>query len=121
VRLHHEAEIFDDHRHLMLDNEEDDPVPGVRTVAWWHRPHVARADFYRSRVLPFFSPESRSFIEDPLYGHILDDYHERGEAAWWDWRMYIYRPESGTMQRSWHLDSRGDEPKHEQSFVRGDA
>lgn len=120
VRLHHEADILTDHTALMLDDArriEPDawPVPAVRTVAWWQRPHVASTRFYRDKVMPFFTPESRTMIEDPLYGHILSEYLEHGEAAWWDWRICIYAPE-GSMQRSYHLDSRGDEPKYAMRF-----
>jgi hypothetical protein len=139
VRFHHEAEVLAEHEHLMLDDEaqryyhervgcEDEQgevwmtvlvetgrVPARRTVAWWQRPHVASTHFYRTQVMPFFTEASRTMVEDPLYGHILDEYHERGEAAWWDWRLFVYAPE-GSMQRSYHLNSRGDAPKYSMKF-----
>lgn len=129
VRFHHEAEILPDHERLMLDHATVvkrghligpgpavyDDLPLRRTIAWWQRPHIASTRFYREQVMPFFTAESRTMIEDPLYGHILDGYHTHGEAAWWDWRLYVYTPE-GSMQRSYHLDSRGDEPKYPMRF-----
>lgn len=127
VRFHHEAEILPDHEGLMIDHATRDAevwcgpeegyhdLPLRRTMAWWQRPHVASARFYRERVMPFFTPESRTMIEDPLYGKISTEYLEHGEAAWWDWRLWIYTPE-GSMQRSWHLDSRGEEPKYPMIF-----
>lgn len=123
IRFHHEAEVLSEHQHLMLDNGqrffEFDLYrwpPIMRTVAWWQRPHVASTHFYRAQVMPFFTETSRTMIEDPLYGHVLDEYDERGEAAWWDWRLFVYAPE-GSMQRSYHLDSRGEEPKYPMRFV----
>lgn len=138
IRFHHEAEILPDHEGLMIDHDtqwipEEDwqlrrvsptsvvnerhGLPLRRTMAWWQRPHVASTRFYRERVMPFFTPECRTMIEDPLYGHISSEYLTYGEAAWWDWRMFVYCPE-GSMQRSYHLDSRGAEPKYSMVFPR---
>ena len=84
-------------------------------MAWWQRPHVARVDFYRDRVMPLFPESSRTFIEDKLYGVMLNDFERRGDAAWWDWRVFIYAPR-GDMQMSWHTDARGSETKYPMSF-----
>jgi hypothetical protein len=122
VRFHHEAEVLPDHERMMLGQDcigtVDADLSLIRTIAWWQRPHVASTRFYRDRVMPFFTPESRTMIEDPLYGHILDDIATHGEAAWWDWRLFVYDPNGNgrDMQRSYHLDSRGDEPKYEMTF-----
>lgn len=119
VRFHHEADILPDHEALMIDHQtvmpDPWPVPVRRTMAWWQRPHLASARFYRERILPRFTPESRTMIEDYLYGIVSTDFLVNGEAAWWDWRIWVYTPE-GSMQRSWHLDSRGDEPKYPMTF-----
>jgi hypothetical protein len=120
VRFHHEAEILPDHVDLfMSDQGWDDESLGcsyLPTKAWWQRPHVARRDFYE-RLMARFGYDARCFIEDQVYGWLLNDLDERGEGAWWDWRVVVYEPnDEGTMQRSYHIDSRGDTPKHEQTF-----
>lgn len=137
IRFHFDVAIHADHEPGMVDHETrwwggsdegtgyvsgDEPFGGLpvrRTKTWWQRPHVARADFYRSRVMPLFSPESRTMIEDLLYGVVSSDHLERGEAAWWDWRLWLYTPEHEVlgMKRSSHLDSRGDAPKFDMKFV----
>ena len=133
IRFHHEDHIHPEHEGLMIDHETrlwlngevytpdyggGNGLPVRRTVAWWQRPHVASTHFYRAQVMPFFTPESRTMIEDPLYGRITTEYLERGEAAWWDFRLFVYAPE-GSMQRSYHLDSRGEEPKFSMTFGEG--
>lgn len=124
VRFHHEDHIHDEHQALMVDHSTRlvaplgaDGTRGVgtlplrRTMTWWQRPHLASTRFYRERILPMFPPDSRAFIEDHVYGVVASAFVDHGESAWWDWRLFVYTPE-GTMQRSWHLDSRGEEQKY---------
>ncbi len=112
VRFHHEDRIHPEHEGLMVDHETRDVVgvPVRRTMTWWQRPHLASTEFYRG-VLDRFPTECRSMIEDFMYGVVSSAHVDRGDAAWDDWRLYVYTPDGG-MQRSWHLDSRGDEPKY---------
>jgi len=118
IRFHEDVDVHPDHEGLMLDPPDERWHGGGstqpllrRTAAWWQRPHLASTRFYRNRVMPFFEPESRTMIEDVMYGIITSDYADYGEAGWWDWRLFVYAPE-GSMLRSRHLDSRGDEPKY---------
>lgn len=113
VRFHHEDHIHPEHEGLMVDHETHDVggLPLRRTMTWWQRPHLASTAFYR-RLLDMFPPESRSMIEDHVYGVVSSAHVDHGDAAWDDWRLFVYTPDGG-MQRSWHLDSRGDEPKYD--------
>lgn len=117
VRFHHEAEVLDVHQHLMLDpapvlytSAAGGTVPLRRTHAWWQRPHVARADFYR-RLLARFTPESRTMIEDPTYSLLESAVLDHGDKGWMPWGVTIYQP-GGDMKRSTHLDGRAGDPKH---------
>jgi hypothetical protein len=122
VRFHHETTVLDVHEHLMLD-----PAPSVmptphgpavvrRTSAWWQRPHLASTNFYRGRVMPIFAEDSRTMIEDVLYGMVHSAIVDHGEAGWWDWRVFIYSPPGDSIKRSGHLDGRGDDPKFPMRF-----
>lgn len=121
VRLHFDVEVHPDHEALMLDEGTTwhsvsfDDLPLRRTYVWWQRPHLASAAFYRDRVMPVFPPESRTMIEDRMLQLVENDYLDRGEPAWWDWRLFLYTPE-GSIKRSSHLDSRGDDPKYPMFF-----
>lgn len=116
VRFHHEAEVLDVHEYLMLDADpllyptDHGAVPLRRTMAWWQRPHLARADFYR-RLIGRFTDDSRSMIEDPTYSLLESAVLDHGERGWQEWGVTIYQP-SGDMKRSTHLDGRGGDPKH---------
>lgn len=122
VRFHFDVEIHPEHEHLMLDagttwhSVSFDDLPLRRTYVWWQRPHLASAAFYRDRVMPIFPPESRTMIEDRLLQLVESDYLDHGEPAWWDWRLFIYTPEGGSIKRSSHLDSRGDDEKYPMFF-----
>lgn len=123
IRLYHEVEVHPDHRHLMLDAEPQPVgpagVPLLRTRQWSQRPHLARTDFYRDRILARFTRRSRTMIEDAIHG-LLEGV---SEAGWWDWRVWLYHPDTpletgwtpegqgGGIKRSTHLDSRGSDPK----------
>lgn len=125
LRLHHEDRVLPDHEWLMLDpattwlNTTAGALPVRRTSAWWQRPHLCTARFYRERILSRFTPKSRCFVEDVMYGLIQSDCIDHGEAGWFDWRIYLYAPDVNGprgMQRSFHIDSRKAEPKYDQVF-----
>lgn len=120
VRFHHETTVLPDHHRViagMVDiaHEKTDTgswtVPLRRTSAWWQRPHLALTRFYREKVMAHFNDDSRTMIEDVLYG-VLHTAVADDETAWWDWRVYVYSPPEGDMKRSTHLDGRADDPKY---------
>lgn len=114
VRFLHEAQVLEDHQHLVVGPAElVEGVPMVPTMQYSSRPHVAPTWFYQEVLEQHFPPESRTMIEDHLYGVI----NRRGvsRAAWERWRIWIYADTStdGSMQRSYHLDGRQDDPKYD--------
>jgi hypothetical protein len=116
IRFHQDVSIHPDHERLMLDPEPRviNGLPLRRTSAWWQRPHLADAWFYRNMLNDYFPPESRTMIEDRVYGEMFVDCTKR--RGWNDWRVYIYQPD-GDMRRSGHLDGRGDEPKFDMKYA----
>lgn len=116
IRLHQDVDINHEHQHLMLDPKPTviDGLPLRRTAAWWQRPHVASADFYRKMIDSFFHPDSRTMIEDRIYGPMWVDCTS-SKRGWNDWRVWIYQPE-GDMRRSGHLDGRGEADKFAMVF-----
>lgn len=118
VRLHHEVSILKPHEHLMLDRSPIDMgVPIIRTAQWSQRPHIASTAFYRNLIREWFAPSARTMIEDAVYGPLTMAWSDRGVKGWEEWKVGIYAPE-GNMQRSLHLDGRGDDPKYEMHIVR---
>lgn len=117
IRLHHEAHIIDEHKHMMLDQapQELHGAPLMRTAQWSQRPHVASTDFYRKILDEHFSPDARTMIEDKMHGVAYEAFMRRGKAGWQDYKLWIYAPD-GDMKRSYHLDGRDDEPKYEMKF-----
>lgn len=117
IRLHHEAQILDAHRHLMVDPEPHLKYgpPLQRTVQWSQRPHLASTEFYRRIINTYFGSRSRTFIEDAMHGVVSTHHREMGMDGWEKFRLAIYNP-GGDIRRSGHLDSRGDDPKFEMKF-----
>lgn len=127
VRFHHETQVLDVHQYLMLDQEPhcygdarviensavriELGVPLLRTVQWSQRPHLAPTLWYQDLLARHFSPESRTMIEDVMYGIVESAWQEHGEAGWEQWRLALYAPPL-PLKRSEHLDSRGDDPKY---------
>jgi hypothetical protein len=112
IRMAHEAFVLPDHEYLMLDDGPVDigGVPVRRTVQFSARPHLASAGWYRTILRAWFSEDSRAFIEDRLYGVLLDQWRRHGEAGWAEFRTAIYHPD-GNIKRSVHLDGRDGDPK----------
>ena len=115
VRLHHEALIHPEHKHLMLD---DEPVNGfVRTAQWSQRPSVASTAFYRRMLTENFSDKAKCFIEDVVHGKLHQAYEIDGEHGWNQWRVHIYHPDGGNIKRSGNLDGRDGGKKYDDSQV----
>jgi hypothetical protein len=111
VRFHHEAQVLDEHRHLM-------PAPGPETVGgvelwrcgqWSQRPHLASADYYRRIIGDYFGEDERFMIEDRMHS-ILEV--ALNEDRWDDHRLWMYHePGPVGIRHSRHLDARGRQPK----------
>lgn len=112
IRLHHEASILAPHRYLMVDAKprHECDVPMSRTVQWSQRPHLASTDFYRWMISTYFGDQSRTMIEDVMYGVVETHWREMGVRGWEKFRLWLYNP-GGDIKRSTHLDGRGDDPK----------
>lgn len=123
VRLHIDEAIHPDWDRLMLDKETvylnswgTETVPLRRTFQWWQRPHLASTAFYRDKVMPCFSPASRTMIEDAFYSVVESNVIDNGPEAWERYKVWVYTP-AGGFKRSGHLDARGNAPKFEMKYV----
>lgn len=105
VRLHIFERMIAEHDYLMFDKQpiRIGGLPLVRTKQWSQRPHFAGADYYRSFLSQYFQKHPKTFIEDPLYGIILEDYEKGAPVE--KWGMAIYAPEGDT-RRSGHTCGR---------------
>lgn len=115
IRLHHEAQVLEPHRYLMVARREViRGVPMQRTAQWSQRPHLASASWYRSTLARHFAPWARTMIEDRLYGEIATPWVER--RKWGnDCKLWLYSPD-GDMKRSTHLDGRAGDEKFEMTW-----
>lgn len=111
VRLHHESVLPPEHEPMVHGHEDG----YLRTSQWSQRPHVASRAFYRRIMASHFSPEARSFIEDPMHGVVDEAYRRDGMDGWNQYRLHIYDP-GGSLKRSYHTDGRAGEPKYGQVF-----
>jgi hypothetical protein len=113
VRLHHETLVLDCHQHMMLDqvSKDVDGLPLRRTFQWSQRPHVVNTAFYR-RILGahFALPGELHMIEDRMHSVVEVAWRTHGLAGWERYRLWMYVPE-GNIQRSVHLDGRGEDYK----------
>lgn len=118
VRLAHEAQILEPHRHMMLDAvpTEFAGVPVVRTRQWSQRPHLARTNYYREVMGTYFGADSRTMIEDVMHGVVDQSVLADGELGWWQHAVVIYHP-PGDIKRSTHLDGRADDPKFDMVYA----
>lgn len=117
IRLHHEAEVLDAHRHMMIDRKPKQirAVRLMRTFQWSQRPHLASAAYYRRICEEFFGWESRTMIEDVMHGVCEVAYHLHRMDGWRRHKVWLYTP-VGDIKRSTHLDGRGDDPKFDDRF-----
>lgn len=114
VRFHHETHVLDEHRHLMVDDQafRIASVDLWRCAQWSQRPHLARSDYYRRILTEHFELEERWMIEPRMHSVLESAWLDDGVAGWERHRTWLYAP-SGSMQRSLHLDGRGEDPKWE--------
>lgn len=126
VRFHHEASVLPEHEHLMVGYstwceslDGGNSANMRRTVQWSQRPHLAPAWFYRDIIERYFGQQSRTMIEDVMHGVVDYDWRVHGMAGWERWRLWLYTPDDdddGSIKRSWHLDTRGDDDKFPMVF-----
>lgn len=111
VRLHHEAAIHPEHKHLMVTTEPTTyhNQPFLKTAQWSQRPHVAGTEYYR-QLLEHIPEDQHTMIEDAVHGITQTKWLEQGQPGWNQHRLWMYAPE-GNMKRSYHLDGRGADPK----------
>lgn len=105
VRLHHENVIPDEHKPLILKTKGN----FKQTYQWSQRPHISTKIYYKW-LASHFKDEWRTMIEDYWHGAVHNDFRDEGMLGWYKHRLWIYHPEGG-IQRSYHLDTRGSEPK----------
>lgn len=102
IRFHFEEFIPEPHKYLMI-GEPDDGL--LKTAQWSQRPHLALTAFYRN-AMNFFSEDSNCFLEDLLYGKLIQAWDDQGIEGWKKWKLWIYHPEGGQIKRSLNLDGR---------------
>lgn len=114
IRFHHEASVLQVHEHLMLDREPKHIMGATlqRTVQWSQRPHLSSTAYYTWMLDQYFSPDSRTYIEDVVYSPIVSDWHSYGVEGWDRHKLWLYTPTEGSIKRSEHIDSRGSDPKY---------
>lgn len=111
IRLHFDVELHSDHEPLHFGTiAKVFNIPLRRIRVWWARPFLTKLDNFRELLDTHFNDESRTFIEDKLYGVLHCDWEDNRGAAWGRWKIWTYMPE-GSIKRSGHLDSRGANPK----------
>jgi hypothetical protein len=105
--------IHPEHVYLTLENERRyyQGVPMVRTWQWSQRPHVSPTDFYCKIIQKYFTPSSRTMIEDRMYGVVMGTRADRGAAGWDMWKIMYYAPEGG-INRSHTVNGRQSDPKY---------
>jgi len=111
LRFHHEAQVLDVHRHLMLEAPtRKNGVPLWRTRQWSQRPHLANTEFYRTMLANYFD-DKPTMIEDVMHGVVDNKVLEGGMMAWYEFRLCMYYPETKNIKRSYHIDGRAGDIK----------
>lgn len=110
IRFSHESILHPEHLYLMLDKAPRNGLPMVRTVQYSQRPHLATKAFYIRMLAEHFPEGVKAFIEDKMYGVIVNYYNQFGDSGWAQFSLWIYTPE-GSIKRSEHLDSRAGAEK----------
>lgn len=120
IRFIHESRVLDDYEHLMLGGPEERCGVKLRaTMQWSQRPHLATAAFYRRVLSTYFGDDSRTMVEDVMYG-VIKNLVEADFNNWLSgFRLWVYHEpdDHGSIQRSYHLDGRGDEPMFDNVFA----
>jgi len=108
IRLHHEEILPREHEDLYIGGA----VKSFRkTIQWSQRPHISSVLYYKD-LLKEFPREWRTMIEDVWHGVVDNDYKQNGKMGWFKHRLWVYYPDNG-LQRSYHLDARGQDKKYE--------
>lgn len=129
IRFYHEAVLQREHFHMMKGFKTPEieivgNVPMLQTFQWSQRPHIAQTIFYKDLIKTYFSPESRTMIEDVMHGVVETTFRVDLEAggslneAFDRFKLWIYVPDGdiNNMKRSTHLDGREDDPKFDMYF-----
>jgi len=85
-------------------------------MEWSQRPHLARTKFYKEMLANNFSPNTYGMIEDHIFGQVIADCKDNGLMGWYSWRLWIFHPTDGNIKRSYTLDGRKDDPKHDEDY-----
>lgn len=104
IRLHYDTKIHPDHRYLTRGTVRAHSRTFEKTVQYSQRPHLTSTR-YVSDLLASISPTARTYVEDAVYGPIVN-------SPWEHNRIVIYTP-PGDIRRSYHLDGRAGVPKPE--------
>ena len=108
IRFHLDEQIHPDHEFLM-DGKLTQHL--IKTRQWSQRIHLANTDWYAAMLRATFTKDSRTFIEDKIYGVVCS-------APWETHRLTIYDPngDGKQMKRSGDLNGRNYEPKYDLIF-----
>ncbi len=108
IRFHLDEQIHPDHEFLMEGKLTDNLI---KTKQWSQRPHLANTKWYAAMLAATFTKDSRTFIEDKIYGVVCS-------APWESSRLTIYDPngDGKNMKRSGDLNGRAFEPKYDLIF-----
>lgn len=111
IRFSHESHIIDEHKHLFIGGVEDvHGAPLIKTIQYSQRPHLASAAYYRHMMQYYVREGSKAFIEHAMYGQIVESYNIEGLLGWNIHKLWLYYPDTpGNIQRSYDLNSRGDD------------
>lgn len=117
LRFHHESEVLDVHRHLMVGGptKARSGLPMWPTVQWSQRPHLASVAYYRRILDAHFSADAKAMIEDRMHGVVQSAYQTDRRHGWYQHRLAIFHPD-GNIRRSFHLDGRASDPKYDMRF-----
>lgn len=114
IRFHFEAYIPEEHEYLMIGKPEN----GLqKTVQWSQRPALSSVAYYKRILADYFSSDAKCFIEDRMYGVILQSYREDGIMGWYQHKIHIYHPMGGNIKRSLNLDGRAGAKKYAETQV----
>lgn len=109
IRLLHEAHILEAHKSLTLETITHAGIRLTKTLQWSQRPHLARADFYRTMLKQHFSSGANTFIEDKM--------HSVAQTHPWEYcKLMIYNPNDTNIKRSYHTDGREGDKKFDMVF-----
>lgn len=120
IRFLHESHVLEVHKHFLVDGPEEHEGVHLRgTAQWSQRPHLARTLWYRELLSTYFGKRSRTMIEDVMHGVVDYWWRTYGVDGWEQWRLFIYYEpdDNGSIQRSGHLDSRGDDAKYDMVYA----